>query len=158
MDSPDQKQIPNPENTLQDILDKVDVKMDAAYSEALKSPTEPSTATFGWNSMKDVKTRDEKIRKQAAIYAKYLEYNTRLQEDSDPFIPESKSAWYKREVARQLILGGEVNIWALSSAIVKTLGNIDEVKFHNSWIVIQNYVEEGGARLKGGTGLSDFSK
>lgn len=137
-----------------------DLDMDKLYQVEMQT-IEPNSVSFGFTTFKDGDgSSDFKLRRMAEIMAKYAEYTQRLNEDkrnSSGFLPNMRSDWYKREVARRILLDNEVNTWALNRAINKKFGQTDSDRFLRACAVLQNYVESGGKDVINGTGLPNFT-
>ena len=85
------------------------------------------------------------------LVRKLAEYKTRI----EPFrAPELQlDTLYKIAVLEPLVRDGEVNRTATREALSEAYGTVDERLFHNAWGVIMDYIETGGRKLFGGTGL-----
>lgn len=136
----------------------LDREMDFVYEgyEAESQRRQETTKIISWKDIETAETSDEKTKRVKQIINKCHEYEKRLANISGSIPPADNygiDAWYKREVARQLIFRGYINVGALQKAIEKVTGSIDKRTYENACFVISDYMRSGGKAVSGGTGL-----
>ncbi len=95
-----------------------------------------------------------------ALRRKENEYKERVEiEDRDGWMfqaPEAKSftTRYKFEILQRVLADGEVNTFNLCRELQTRDGYVNGHDFNKAAGIVNAYCKDGGARLRGGTGLS----
>ncbi len=151
------------ESLPKDVLSQLDTEMDSLYKKHLKDSTSVGRP-ISFTEMEGDGSTDFQIRRRTELTGKYGEYTQRLLNDprnSEGFKPENRSDWYKRELARRVIVDSEVSPDILMRAIEEKFGELDAHqlgRFINAQNVVRDYVNTGGKSVHGGTGLPNFTQ
>lgn len=146
-----------------DMLSRLDAEMDSLYKKH-SGDSASVGKTISFEDAEGDGSTDFQIRRRTELAGKYGEYTQRLLDDprnSEGFKPENRSDWYKREIARRVIVDGQVSPDILMKAIEEKFGELDIHqlnRFINAQNVVRDYINTGGRSVHGGTGLPNFTQ